>query len=127
MIYNHCVHCPGHTICSTKAQFDIYESLYLSLATRDQEHIEESTGCLLPCTYHEYSVERIDHKDFNTFGIVVAYGTVSTTILKEYFIYPFESLVSDFGGTLGLFVGFSFSMLWDYIKLFTTCVTKVTD
>ena len=113
----------GYDVCSTKDQFDHFESRYLKLATRDQAYIEESTGCLLPCTYHEYSVETIDHKDINTFGIVVAYGAVSTTVLKEYFIYPFQSLVSDFGGTLGLFVGFSFSMLWEYLKLFTTCAS----
>ena len=116
----------GHNDCSTKEQFDHFEGQYLKLATRDMEYIEERTGCLLPCTFHEYSVETIDHKDINTFGIVVAYGAVSTTVLKEYFIYPFESLVSDFGGTLGLFVGFSFSMLWDHLKLFTTCVTHST-
>ena len=30
--------------------------------------------------------------------------------------YDIVSLVSDIGGTLGLFVGFSFFALWDFLK-----------
>ena len=58
--------------------------------------------------------------DMNSFGTVLTYGSLSTTVLREYFIYPFDSLVSDFGGTLGLFVGFSFVMLWDVVPFFIT-------
>ena len=38
-----------------------------------------------------------------------------TQVRKEFYLYPFISLVSDFGGSLGLFVGFSFYALWDLI------------
>ena len=61
-----------------------------------------------------------DLRDMNSFGTVVTYGSLSTTGLREYFIYPFDSIVSDFGGTLGLFVGFSFVMLWDVVPFFIT-------
>ena len=29
--------------------------------------------------------------------------------------FPFESLVADVGGILGLFIGFNFLMIWDFI------------
>ena len=32
---------------------------------------------------------------------------------QEEYVYGFEALVADFGGTLGLFIGFSFMTLWD--------------
>ena len=32
-------------------------------------------------------------------------------------IYPASSLVADIGGTLGLFLGFSFMTLWDGLEL----------
>ena len=35
---------------------------------------------------------------------------------REYYSYQFDSLVSDYGGSLGLFIGFSFFALWDIIK-----------
>ena len=34
----------------------------------------------------------------------------------EALVYTVESLVAEFGGTLGLFVGFSFLTLWDVVE-----------
>ena len=42
-------------------------------------------------------------------------------VLKEVEAYPALSLVADVGGVLGLFVGFNFLMLWDWIVL---CLEK---
>ena len=39
---------------------------------------------------------------------------------KEVEVYPFQSFVSEFGGALGLFVGFSFMMIWDIFELLLT-------
>jgi hypothetical protein len=39
-----------------------------------------------------------------------------TRIETEQLIYPLSSLVAEFGGTLGLFLGFSFMALWDRLK-----------
>ena len=39
---------------------------------------------------------------------------------KEVEVYPFESFISEFGGALGLFIGFSFMMIWDLIEMLLT-------
>ena len=36
---------------------------------------------------------------------------------KEVEVYPLELFVSEFGGALGLFLGFSFMMNWDFIEM----------
>ena len=36
---------------------------------------------------------------------------------NEVYMYPIESFVSEFGGALGLFLGFSFLMIWDILKV----------
>ena len=36
-------------------------------------------------------------------------------VLKEEEAHSFSSLVADVGGVLGLFIGFNFLMLWDWI------------
>ena len=38
-----------------------------------------------------------------------------TMMEKEQLIYPLTSLVAEFGGTLGLFLGFSFMAIWDKV------------
>ena len=37
--------------------------------------------------------------------------------ITEIEMYPLSSFVSDVGGALGLFVGFSFIGLWDVIEI----------
>ena len=118
--------CTGHEACSTKDQFDLFERNYFLQARMDQDYITAQTGCLFPCTYNEYRVVATDLRSLGVFGVVFTYGSLGTTVLREYLIYPFDSLVSDFGGTLGLFVGFSFVMLWDVIQLLVTvCCHKL--
>ena len=38
-----------------------------------------------------------------------------TQVLKEVEAYPALSLVADVGGVLGLFIGFNFIMVWDWV------------
>ena len=43
---------------------------------------------------------------------------------KESLLYPIEYLVAEFGGTLGLFLGFSFMALWDGVELLSKILAK---
>ena len=36
-------------------------------------------------------------------------------VLKEQEAYPILSFVADFGGILGLFIGFNFLMVWGWL------------
>ena len=40
---------------------------------------------------------------------------MKTHLLNQVLIYKWTSLIAEFGGTLGLFLGFSFMTLWDGI------------
>ena len=40
---------------------------------------------------------------------------MKTYLLHQVLIYKWTSLIAEFGGTLGLFLGFSFMTLWDGI------------
>ena len=44
------------------------------------------------------------------------------TTEEEVMAYSFGSLIADFGGLLGLFVGFNFLMIWDCILYGLTCL-----
>ena len=35
---------------------------------------------------------------------------------EEVLVYPFQSFIAEFRGSLGLFLGFSFMTIWDGLK-----------
>ena len=43
------------------------------------------------------------------------FSSQTVLIEKEVLDYPFITLLADFGGVLGLFIGFNFLMIWDII------------
>ena len=76
------------------------------------------TECEFPCNYHKYSVVGTPLKwEMKGVSYINLFYT-STDIItsQEVLLYPFDSLVSEFGGALGLFLGFSFLGLLDIIQ-----------
>ena len=50
-----------------------------------------------------------------TTSLFLQFASKTIEVLEEVPAYPFLSLVADVGGVLGLFIGFNFLMLWDWI------------
>ena len=44
-------------------------------------------------------------------------ATNDTYVERELLVYPWTSLVAEFGGTLSLFLGLSFMSLWDGVHI----------
>ena len=51
----------------------------------------------------------------NSLELVIAYAVNSIEVQREEEAYSLLSLVADVGGVLGLFIGFNFIMLWDWM------------
>ena len=54
----------------------------------------------------------------------------NTRVSSEKLIYPLASLIAEFGGALGLFLGFSFLSLWDnfhFISVVSRVVSRVAQ
>ena len=97
-----------------------YDSIFESLSTAEPREITRITSCMKPCKYMKYIIvgdrKRTSFKSDNfTFSLWAV--SKSTVVKTEELIYPLSSLVAEFGGTLGLFLGFSFMTLWDKIQL----------
>ena len=56
----------------------------------------------------------------NVTKVSITMASKTVTRKMEVWMYPIESLVSEFGGALGLFLGFSFLMIWDIVKVIVT-------
>ena len=119
--------------------FRRFELAFAYLEHRDMKDISRETGCDKPCKYKKYRLIGGPHrlpddmsiKDFGLWAIT-NYTTVDTIqyipVIKngdsffdrfqvetEELIYPWQSLVAEFGGALGLFLGFSLMAIWDSV------------
>ena len=94
------------------------------------EELEDLTKCSKPCKYNVFSLAEEAEIDGN--GTKVYFSLASKKIIskKEVYLYTFSSLIAELGGALGLFLGFSFYMLWDLAETFykmvaaTFCMNK---
>ena len=58
----------------------------------------------------------LEDKDSGNGTILVPiFATASVQVLREDEAFSTVSLVADIGGVLGLFVGFNFLMVWDWL------------
>jgi hypothetical protein len=107
-------------LCTRVEQLMQYEKEYQDFWDIDESAVLNETGCIPPCRYTEYklSAEPIKYQR-NSAGLYLRVKFSSNKGLKrtEEVLYPIESFVSEFGGALGLFVGFSLMMVWDVIDL----------
>ena len=105
-------------VCHEIDQLRLTDKIYQDLSVVEQMEIENQTGCLLPCVYNQYQV--VDEpltisKEKKMINLIRA--TKTTVIETEVLVYPFSSFLAEFGGALGLFVGFSFMVLWDLMQV----------
>jgi hypothetical protein len=94
----------------------MYEDMYRKITISELFKIKELTGCMKPCFYKQYSfIGEKTSTSFKSDFFTVSFYAVSndTKVERELLVYPVTSLVAEFGGTLGLFLGFSFMALWD--------------
>ena len=89
------------------------------LVHNELKTIISKTGCKAPCQYNHYGFLNSDLKPESEWPVdgQIQFGlwavTNFTKIEKEVLLYPFTSLLAEFGGSLGLFLGFSIMTIWD--------------
>ena len=105
-------------VCESEREFKLFEQMYIKLYLSESDEIEEIVGCKKPCHYNEfkfvYSSPEVAPSLENTVAFWAA--TRKTQVEEEVLLYPFDSFVAEFGGALGLFLGFSFMTIWQEIK-----------
>ena len=97
------------------------DRIFQELGISESQEISLITGCLKPCHYKKY-VFLAEHKSSQVkakqfkYEFLLWAASSGTRVETEELIYPMSSLVAEFGGTLGLFLGFSFISLWDKLN-----------
>ena len=110
--------------CKTADQLVAIEAIFYRFGQMEQRELVETTGCALPCEYMEYEKQGEHFKHGQSFGLGVIFATTEVLIKEDILVYPFLSFMAEFGGALGLFLGFSLNMLWDFCN-WTISATRV--
>ena len=124
--------CKGVPENAFKTQFEMYvcqtnlEYLFCYDKMKDCYFNEfDTSGCSLPCKEEKYKVQKIDLNGFgggirpNIIQIGITYKTMDVEIHNEVLIQDIYAFVGTVGGSLGLFIGFSYTgfvgQLLDYL------------
>ena len=105
-------------------QLEGFEKEYLNLRDLHQQKLVKNTGCLIPCSYTDYKLETEPMKyDWgDTQLLYLKFSSPDVLERTEQLLYPIASFISEFGGALGLFLGFSCMMIWDLLEFsFQNC------
>ena len=104
------------------------EDIYGYYSVLDQQGLINATGCILPCTYDKYNLagNLVELKNNNNSSSTFELNFVSSMIEKqvEILTYDITSLVSEVGGSLGLFLGYSFADIWTFSKWITSVIGR---
>lgn len=113
--------------CSTN-KIDTYLKLTEEFATKGPNHLTDQTGCYPPCRRNEFEVKNIYsgvnfvEKLNGSLTLELAYFGTEYHVKEEYLAYGYPDLVADFGGYLGLLLGYSLLSLYDVgSKMFRKC------
>ena len=104
-------------MCTSLQQYEPFARDYEFLKDASMRQILNLTGCEKPCSYKEYKLVNgpleAAYSAYSHFSVELWMATTDITTVTEMPIYPWTSLMAEFGGTLSLFLGFSFMTLWD--------------
>ena len=101
--------------------------MYRNISSVEESALPRASGCKTPCKFLEYKVMGDALNDPTTVQQLSMWMVTTNVELKtEEFIYPFQSVVADVGGTLGLFLGVSFLSLLDAVQVGITFYRFIT-
>ena len=112
-------------VCTEMDQLVKLYAEFDGLYNLEKKELARQTGCLLPCSYKEYQIVEAPIDVEPSLRILHLIRPTNTVLVKqEHLWYPFSSFLAEFGGALGLFLGFSFLMVWDWLQLGLTFIIK---
>ena len=106
-------------ICRHKDNITQTGSEYVKLMNVLKKELVTITGCSLPCFYTEYKLFGGNPRGVDTgdLKVEICYAETDAVEEREAYVYDLVSFVSEEGGALGLFLGFSFLTCWEVLEI----------
>ena len=116
-------------LCNVSGLKDYAKFKMLNIDVKRVPDITNITGCKPNCVNYKYDIMNIRPwaRSGDEIILTLTWLKNEITLETEKLAYDELTFVANFGGALGLFVGFSFFMLWDlFIVIFNMTKTKFT-
>ena len=120
-------------LCSTPEEYDQYSAGIKNAFYRKSDYIENTAKCIPGCKRNEYSVklaysDKYSDKDsskLDQFTLRIYFPREKFMIKNQFYIYSTSNLIADFGGYLGLLLGYSLLGFYDTLVDFFGYVRKM--
>ena len=103
-------------VCETGSQFATLTRLTLDFSLKDLSGVRNVTGCQIPCRYTEYKQVgdlEVTRSTDRKRTLMLTLADTNIKLVNEEKLYGFVSFLAEFGGALGLFVGWSLLSVLD--------------
>ena len=108
------------SMCQYPEEYDTYVKLYSEVMNFDSGSISSVANCTPSCKRTGYSMKHVmtyekkwENKWQNSTTIHFYFGKDRFTVKRQYYTYDFQNFLADFGGYLGLLLGYSILGFYD--------------
>ena len=122
------------TRCKDITEVPGWKAIWHNLVNMAEQELYEETGCMAKCQRKEWEIRKIfdDKRQVMTgydslIGIYMFYANGRYRIGSQLFTYDFNTYVADFGGYLGLLLGYSIVSFFDKAQDIFNHFTKKTE
>ena len=107
--------------CQDPSEIKEWKAIWKKLIKMDEHELYEETGCMAKCRRKEWTISKIfdakfDKKNESEIAMFMFYANGRYGVGRQYYTYDFNSYVSDFGGYLGLLLGYSIVSFFDMVQ-----------
>ena len=116
--------------CQDPSDIKEWKAIWKKLVKMEEHELYEETGCMAKCRRKEWTISKIfndksDKKNESEIAMYMFYANGRYRMGRQYYTYDFNSYVSDFGGYLGLLLGYSIVSFFDMTQeIFTYFIKK---
>ena len=109
-------------LCSKPDEYLTYLAAYEYLIYFDTDYITKTLNCTPSCKRVEYAIKPFKgapqhNLDKNAWVFEIFFGKDRFPIREQYYTYDFQNLLADFGGYLGLLLGYSLLGFYDMLAV----------
>ena len=104
-------------LCSAPEEYDLYQATMIDGMNQNSEYIEKVAKCIPGCNRTEYSAKLVynghDPTISDQWKLTFNFAKDRFPVKEQFYIYGINNLIADFGGYLGLLLGYSLLGFYD--------------